>query len=208
MEETLFKVILQLTVIIVAARVCAALFQRMGQPGVCGEIAAGLMLGPSVLGKFFPHLSARLFDHSAGPILTIFSQIGLVLLLFLIGMEFDFSHLHQHRGKAVGISLAGILMPFGCGLLLARFIHPFVAKDISFVGFSLFTATAISITALPTLGRILIEFNLHRTHIGVTAITAAALNDAAGWIILATINAIVRSNFHAALAVKMVVETF
>ena len=114
----------------------------------------------------------------------------------------------HHSRKAVGISLAGIFMPFGCGLLLARFIHPFVAKDISFVGFSLFTATAISITALPTLGRILIEFNLHRTHIGVTAITAAALNDAAGWIILATINAIVRSNFHPAVAVKMVVETF
>jgi Kef-type K+ transport system membrane component KefB len=207
MEEILFKVILQLTLIIVTARIFAALFKRAGQPGVCGEIAAGLILGPSLFGKFFPHLFQRVFDPSVGNILTVISQIGLVLLLFLIGMEFEFSHLRSHGRKAVGISLAGIILPFGCGLLLARYIYPFVAKDISSVGFCLFTATAMSITALPTLGRILIEFNLNRTHIGVTAITAAALDDAAGWIILATINAIVRSNFHFALAAKMLVET-
>ncbi len=207
MEETLFKVILQLTLIIVTARIFAALFKRAGQPGVCGEIAAGLMLGPSLFGKFFPHLFQRVFDPSVGNILTVFSQIGLVLLLFLIGMEFEFSHLGSHGRKAVGISLAGIIVPFGCGLLLARYIYPFVAKDISSIGFCLFTATAMSITALPTLGRILIEFNLNRTQIGVTAITAAALDDAAGWTILATINAIVRSNFHPALAAKMLIET-
>jgi Kef-type K+ transport system membrane component KefB len=206
MEETLFRVILQLTLIIVTARIFAALFKRAGQPGVCGEIAAGLMLGPSLFGRFFPHLFQRVFDPAVGNILTVFSQIGLVLLLFLIGMEFEFSHLRSHGRKAAGISLAGIVVPFGCGLLLARFIYPFVAKDISFVGFCLFTATAMSITALPTLGRILIEFNLNRTQIGVTAITAAALDDAAGWVILATINAIVRSNFHPALAAKMLVE--
>lgn len=207
MEETLFKVVLQLTVIIVAARICAALFKRFGQPGVCGEIAAGLMLGPSLLGKLFPQFFQKLFDQSAGSFLSVFSQIGLVLLLFLIGTEFEFNHLRDHSRKAVAIALAGIIVPFGCGLLLARCMHPLVARDISFIGFALFTATAISITALPTLGRILIEFDLNRTGIGVTAITAAALGDAAGWIILATINAIVRSNFHPALAAKMVLET-
>jgi Kef-type K+ transport system membrane component KefB len=131
----------------------------------------------------------------------------LVLLLFLIGMEFEFRHLPDHGRKAAGISVAGILMPFGCGLLLARFIYRFVAKDTSFVGFALFVATAMSITALPTLGRILTEFNLNGTHIGVMAITAAALDDVAGWTILASINAIVRSNFHLALTLKMLLET-
>ena len=207
MEETLFKVVLQLTLIIVAARLFAALFKHAGQPGVCGEIAAGMMLGPSLFGRLFPQFFHKLFDPSVGNILSIFSQVGLILLLFLIGMEFEFSHLRDHSRKAIGISLAGIIMPFAAGLFLARFMHPLVAKGISFVGFSLFTATAISITALPTLGRILIEFNMNRTHIGVAAITAAALDDAAGWIILAAINAIVRSNFHPFLAAKMVVET-
>jgi Kef-type K+ transport system membrane component KefB len=207
MEQTLFTVILQLTIIIVTARVFAALFQKAGQPGVCGEMAAGLILGPSLFGKLFPHLFRSIFDPSVAHTITIFSQIGLVLLLFLIGMEFEFNHLRTYGRKAVSISVAGILMPFGCGLLLARFIYPFVGKDISFLGFSLFTATAMSITALPTLGRILIEFGLNRTHIGVTAITAAVLDDAAGWTILATINAIVQSNFHPMLAARMLAET-
>jgi K+:H+ antiporter len=207
MEDTLFKVILQLTVIIVMARIFAALFRRAGQPAVCGEMAAGLVLGPSLFGKLMPHLFQRVFDPSVGQVLAIFSQIGLVLLLFLIGMEFEFSHLQTHGRRAVGISLAGIGVPFGCGLLLARFIYPFVGKGTSLTGFCLFTATAISITALPTLGRILIEFGLSRSHIGVTAITAAALDDAAGWTILAAISAIVKSNFHATLATQMVIET-
>ena len=207
MEDTLFKVILQLTVIVVTARIFAALFRRAGQPAVCGEMAAGLVLGPSLLGKLLPHLFQRVFDPSVGNIFTILSQIGLVLLLFLIGMEFDFSHLPTHGHRAVGISLAGIVVPFGCGLLLARFVYPFVGKGISLTGFCLFTATAMSITALPTLGRILIEFRLNRSHIGVTAITTAALDDAAGWTILAAINAIVRSNFHPMAAVRMILET-
>jgi Kef-type K+ transport system membrane component KefB len=207
MEQLLLKVILQLTIIMVIARIFAAVFQRLGQPAVCGEMAAGLVLGPSLLGKLFPHLFQRIFDPSAGHILSIFSQIGLVLLLFLIGMEFEFSHLSAHGRKAVGISLAGILMPFGCGLLLARFIYPFVGKDNPFVGFSIFLATAMSITALPTLGRIITEFNLSGTHIGVLAITAAAADDVAGWTILAAISAIVRSNFYPALTVEMLLET-
>jgi len=207
MEQSLLPVILQLTVIIVTARGFATLFKKVGQPGVCGEMAAGLLLGPSLFGKFFPRAFHSIFDPSIEHTITIFSQIGLILLLFLIGMEFEFCHLRTHGYKAAGISLAGILMPFTCGLVLARLIYHLVARDISFVGFSLFTATAMSITALPTLGRILIEFNLNRTQIGVTAMTAAALDDAAGWIILATINAIVRSNFHPMLAARMLLET-
>jgi Kef-type K+ transport system membrane component KefB len=207
MEQTLLTVILQLTVIIVTARVFAALFKKAGQPGVCGEMAAGLVLGPSLFGKLFPATFHRVFDASVANTITIFSQVGLILLLFLIGMEFEFSHLRTEGRKAAGISLAGILVPFAGGLVLAQLVHPLVAKDISVIGFSLFTATAISITALPILGRFLIEFSLHRTQLGVTAITAAAIDDAAGWIILATINAIVRSNFRPMLAGKMLLET-
>lgn len=207
MERQVFTVMLQLTIIIVTARVGSALCRRAGQPGVCGEMAAGLILGPSLFGKFFPHTFAGVFDSSVAHTVTMLSQIGLVLLLFLIGMEFDFGHLRRYGRKAVGISLAGIVAPFGSGLLLARLLYPFVGKDISLVGFCLFTATAMSITALPILGRILIEFGLNRTPIGVTAITAAALDDVIGWTILATINAIVTSNFHPMLAARMLIET-
>lgn len=207
MEQILFKVILQMTVIIVVARIFAVLFKSMRQPAVCGEMAVGLVLGPSLLGKLFPHLFQRVFAPSIGPVLTIFSQVGLVLLLFLIGMEFEFGHLRSQGRRAAGISLAGIVVPFGCGLLLARYVYSWVGSGISMLGFCLFTATAMSITALPTLGRILIEFGVNRNHIGVTTITAAALDDATGWITLATINAIVRSNFHPMLAVRMIVET-
>ena len=164
MEQVLFKGILQLTVIIVVARIFATLFKSIGQPAVCGEMAAGLVLGPSLLGKLFPSLFQHVFDNSVGPVLTIFSQVGLVLLLFLIGMEFEFGHLRTQGRRAAGISLTGILVPFGCGLLLARYLYPLVGNGISMLGFCLFTATAMSITALPTLGRILIEFGMNRSH--------------------------------------------
>ena len=198
--------VLTLGFIVVTARIFTGLFRKIGQPGVCGEMAAGLVLGPSLFGKLFPQIFHRVFDPSVAQIFTVFSQVGLVLLLFLIGMEFEFKHLRTHGRKALVISLAGIVLPFGFGLLLARVIYPFIAREISFVGFSLFTATAMSITALPTLGRILIEFGLNRTQLGVTAITAAALDDAAGWIILASINAIVRSNFQPLRTAQMLLE--
>lgn len=206
MEYLLLKVLLQLALIVVTARILAALFKKMGQPGVCGEIAAGLILGPSLFGRLFPQTFQQVFDPSVSQIIAIFSQIGLVLLLFLVGMEFEFSHLRSHGRKAVLISLAGIILPFGGGFLLAKAIHPLVAREIPFLGFALFTATAMSITALPTLGRILIELGLNRTQLGVIAITAAALEDAVGWIIVASINAIVRSNFQPMLAIKMILE--
>ena len=207
MEQQLFTVLLQFTVIVLAARAASALFRKAGQPGVCGEMAAGLILGPSVFGRCFPHLFHTVFDASVGESITLFSQLGLVLLMFLIGMEFEFGHLRLYGRKAVSMSLVGVLAPFACGLLLAKLIYPWVGAGVSLLGFCLFTATAISITALPTLARILIEFGLNRTHIGVTAITAALLNDAAGWTILAVVDAMVQSHFHPLMAVRILLET-
>src|SRR6202023_808823 len=100
-----------------------------------------------------------------------FSQVGLILLLFIIGLEFDFGHLKHVGKKALSVSVAGILLPFALGLLVARILYPLAGGGIDRRGFSLFVATAISITALPILGRILVEFNLHRTRLGVLAIT-------------------------------------
>jgi len=206
MEHTLFTVILQLTFIIGSARLFAALFRKVGQPGVCGEMSAGLILGPSLFGRLFPDTFHRIFDPSVSLVFTMFAQVGLVLLLFLLGMDFEFDYLRVHGRRALAVAMSAMAVPFGLGLLLAKFMYPFVGMGISETGFCLFAATATSITALPILAIILVEFRLNRTQLGVIAITAAALMDVIGWILLATVNAIVRSNFQIWLTVKMLFE--
>ena len=151
MENVLLIVIIQLVVIVASARIFGTLFRRMGQPLVCGEIAAGLILGPSVLGGIFPGIFHRIFDPSVGQIFSIMSQIGLILLMFLIGLEFDFGHLRQNRGTAVSVSLVGIVLPFGLGIVLARWMHHALNLEGSWLNFSLFIGTAMSITAIPIL---------------------------------------------------------
>ena len=203
MEETLFRVVLQLVFIIATARIFAVLFKKLGQPGVCGEMTAGLILGPSLFGKLFPGIFHRIFDPSVSLVFIMFAQIGLVLLLFLLGMDFEFTYLRTHGRRALAIAISAMAVPFGIGLVLAKFMYPHVGVGISETGFCLFAATALSITALPILGIILVEFNLNRTELGVIAITAAALMDVAGWTLLATVNAIVRSDFQVWLSIKM-----
>jgi Kef-type K+ transport system membrane component KefB len=205
-EHTLIAVLTQFILILATARVAGLLFRRLGQPQVCGEIAAGLILGPSLFGRLAPQCFHAVFKPQLDVVLSIFSQVGLILLLFLIGLEFDFSHVRIHSKKALSISLAGIIFPFMLGLIAARALSSSINEPINPRAFALFLATAISMTALPTLGRILIEFNLHRTELGALVITAAAVDDAAGWVILAVVTAIVRSNFQIMRTVLLVVE--
>ncbi len=206
-ENILLIVILQLVVIIAAARVFGNIFRRLGQPQVCGEIAAGLILGPSLLGGVFPALFARIFDPAVGPVFTVMSQLGLVLLMFLIGLEFDFGHLQDRRKAAVSISLAGIVLPFGLGFLLGNYMHGQLGLTSNWIHFALFVATAMSITAIPILGRIMIELGINRTRIGSLTISAAAIDDAAGWILLTLVTASVRSAFDPVKTLGMTAAT-
>jgi Kef-type K+ transport system membrane component KefB len=194
-ENVLLTVIVQLVVIIAAARIFGVLFRKVGQPQVCGEIAAGLILGPSLLGGMFPDVFAKIFEPAVSGTFSVLSQLGLVLLMFLIGMEFDFGHLEENRRTAVSISIAGIAMPFGLGFVLGKFLHAQLGLGVAWIHFALFLAAAMSITAIPILGRIMIELGLNRTRIGSLTISAAAIDDAAGWIILALVTASVRSAF-------------
>lgn len=205
-ETMLLRVLIQLIVIIAASRIAGVAFRKLGQPQVCGEIAAGLILGPSLLGKIAPELFASVFSPSTGPILNILSQLGLILLMFLVGLEFDFAHLKTYGRTAAATSFAGIALPFGLGLLLAQFIHPLVAAETNKTGFSLLLATALAITAIPVLSRIMMELNIQRTPIGSITITAAAVDDVAGWTILTIAAAVVRSEFRVAHAAATIAE--
>jgi Kef-type K+ transport system membrane component KefB len=206
-ENVLLLVLIQLSVIITAARIAGIAFRRLGQPHVCGEVAAGLLLGPSFFGRLQPELFHRVFAPSVAPVLSILSQIGLILLMFIVGLEFDFGHLRKHARTAIATSLAGIALPFTLGLLVAQVAYPWVGQGIDKTGFLLFLATALSITAIPVLGRIMIELNIHRSPLGSLTITAAALDDALGWIILTMVASVVRSRFSPLSSLLMVAET-
>jgi Kef-type K+ transport system membrane component KefB len=206
-ENALLIVIVQLIVIVAAARLFGGLFRKLGQPLVCGEIAAGLILGPSLFGGMFPQLFHTIFNPAVGQIFAIMSQIGLILLMFLIGLEFDFGHLSENRGTALSISVVGIALPFALGLLLGRWMHAALGMHGRSLTFALFMATAMSITAIPILGRIMVELNVNRTRIGSLTISAAAADDATGWIILALVTAIARSSLNPEKLSVMVLET-
>jgi len=199
--------LIQLAVIVGFARLGGILARRVGQPVVCGEIAAGLILGPSVLGALFPGVSAGIFTADTAEAFTALSELGLVLLLFLIGIDFDFQHLRAHKGKPVLVSAAGVTTPFALGLGVATVIYPHVGGDVSESTFALFVGLTLSITALPILGRILIELGLNRTPLGVLAITSAALDDAVGWILLALVTSIAASGADWGRVGTMAVET-
>lgn len=217
-ERQVVAVLLQLAVIMVAARVFAALARRVGQPAVVGEIVAGLILGPSL----FSHIPIdwvqnvwRGVFHPAHPDLaelpvafTILSQLGLIFLLFMIGLEFDFSHLRTNNVAATGISVMGVAAPFALGAGLALVMHRTLdlanaSPGIPLTGFVLFMGTAMSITAIPILGRIMMEMNITRSRLGAITITAAAIDDATGWILLATVSAIVKSEFNVGVTLRM-----
>lgn len=211
-ESVLLPIVVQLILILLVARAAAAVARKLGQSGVVGEIAAGLILGPSLLSQFhfvhrifhpgLPDVPDPLADQIFHWIFTILAQLGLVMLLFLIGLEFDFSHLRWNGKAAFAISLAGIALPFALGLGITPVLlgsadlgtHPAADGPPNFWHFGLFLGTALSITALPILGRLMIELNIHRTRLGAITITAAAVDDAVGWILLAAVAALVQSS--------------
>ncbi len=190
-EELLFSVLLQLIVMIGAARAMHLVARRLGQPGAIGEIVAGLMLGPSLLGSIAPDLSLWLFGAKPAASITVLSQIGLTLLMFQIGASFEFGHLkdRKYRRAASAVAVASLLVPLGLGLAIGLASADRLAPDIDRVTYSLFVAVAMAITALPILGRILVQFGLERQPVGVVAIAAAAANDLIGWVLLAMVSA-------------------
>ncbi|AUW60246.1 potassium transporter Kef [Sphingobium sp. SCG-1] len=190
-EHLLFTVLLQLIVMIGAARLMHGLFRKIGQPGVVGEIVAGLLLGPSLFGHLFPQASLTLFGSRPEPSITVLSQIGLILLMFQIGSEFEFGRLRvpRLRNTTLFVAATSILAPLAIGVAIGRLSAATLAPGIDPLVYSLFCGVAVAITAVPILGRILSEYGMMRTDVGIIAISAAAINDVVGWVLLACISA-------------------
>jgi Kef-type K+ transport system membrane component KefB len=176
----------QMAIVLLITVACGWLALKLGQARVIGEIIGGILVGPSVFGRFAPHLSASLFPPSSlGPFETL-STVGLVLFLFLIGMELDYEHLASQRVTAVMASGMSILLPFAMGALLAHSLRiRFAPHGIGSIPFVLFLGISMSITAFPVLARILEERNLQGTALGTTAILCAAVDDVVAWSLLA-----------------------
>lgn len=186
--------LLQIITIIVVSRVFGFIFKKIGQPTVIGEIIAGIFLGPSFIGMFFPEFSLFLFPKSSLPNLQFISQIGLILFMFIVGMELDLTTLKKKAHEAVIISHASIIFPFALGMGLAYAIYQtYAPENINFLSFSLFIGISMSITAFPVLARIVQERQLSKTRIGTIVITCAAADDITAWCILAAVIAIVKA---------------
>lgn len=198
-EAVLFFTLLQLTVIVLAARLGGELAKRLGQSPAVGEIIVGILLGPSLFGLLAPDLFDYVFRSAPAEPMQVLSQIGLILLMFQIGIEFDFSHLRErdNRQAVTRVAIAGLALPFALGLSFGYLSAPELSPHADPFGSGLFIATAFSITALPILGRIMIEFKLTRHPIGVIAISAAAINDVVGWLLLALVTTLTLSHFDA-----------
>jgi len=194
LSKPLAAFLVQMILIITSARLVGLLARRIGQPLVVAEVAAGIMLGPSLFGWLAPDLWRQLFPDASLGLLHRFSQVGLIVFMFLIGLELD-PRLLRGRGRAsLFISQASICVPFALGVLLAFYFYPRLAPpNVRFVPFMLFVAIALSVTAFPVLARILSEKRLLRSKIGVLALTCAAANDVAAWCILAFVVSFVKS---------------
>ena len=201
LQDPLAILLAQIVTIIVVARFFGWVFKKIGQPTVIGEIIAGIVLGPSLLGMYFPEFSSTLFPVESLGNLKFLSQIGLILFMFVIGMELDLKVLKNKANEAVVISHASIVIPFTLGIGLAYFVYNrFAPEGVKFLSFSLFMGIAMSITAFPVLARIVQERGLNKTKLGAIAITCAAADDITAWSLLAVVIAIVKAdNFVSSL---------
>jgi Kef-type K+ transport system membrane component KefB len=193
-QDPLAILLMQIITIIFVARIFGWVFKKIGQPTVIGEIIAGIALGPSLLGMYFPEFSGVLFPAESLGNLKFLSQIGLILFMFVIGMELDLKVLKNRANEAVVISHASIVFPFTLGIGLAYFVYnSFAPQGVKFLSFSLFMGIAMSITAFPVLARIVQERGIHKTKLGAIVITCAAADDITAWCILAVVIAIVKA---------------
>jgi Kef-type K+ transport system membrane component KefB len=198
-SDTFLRVLIALTAIIITGRVLAKLFAYLSQPPVIGEVVAGILLGPSLLG---PEISGLVLPPSVAPYLGAIAQLGVVLYMFLVGLELNPALLRQRAHATVATSHASIVVPFLLGALLALPLYPRLStSDVPFTSFALFMGVAMAITAFPVLARILTDYGMTRTKLGVVALSCAAVDDVTAWCLLAFVVGVARAQIGEGLLV-------
>jgi K+:H+ antiporter len=191
--DLLWHLLLALAAVVIAGRLLGALFRFIGQPPVIGEVVAGILLGPSLLGRVSPEAYTFLLPPTVAPSLGLLSQLGVALYMFLIGVELDTDVLRGRIRATVSIAQAGMVLPFVMGAVLASFLYRELAPaGVPFTHFALFMGVAMSITAFPVLARILADTGLSRTDLGRLALTCAAVGDVTAWCLLAFVVGVVQ----------------
>lgn len=203
-KDIILFVFLDVAIVVAMARLFGRLFQKMGQPAVIGEIVAGIALGPTLLGLLPGHLDMVLFPTEVRDYLKVIAQIGLILFMFIVGLEVDLTTVRERRATATAVSLTSILLPFSLGVLLAVYLYDrhdvftdpktHATHPVGFWPFALFLGVAMSITAFPVLARILTERRMQRTSTGVLALACAAIDDVLAWSLLAVVVAVGSAN--------------
>jgi Kef-type K+ transport system membrane component KefB len=200
-QQDLLHVLLALVVVIATARAMGWIFRSASQPPVVGEIIAGIVLGPSLLGRLAPGAEGYLFPSTVGPFLNIIAQVGVILYMFLVGLELDPALLRKRGHSTVAISHASIILPFLLGATIALYLYPKLSTaDVPFTCFSLFLGVSMSVTAFPVLARILTDRRIHKTHMGAIALTCAAVDDVTAWCMLAFVVSVARAQASGAVA--------
>ncbi len=211
-DDTAALVFIDVAIVMVVARLAGALFKKIRQPAVVGEILAGIALGPSLLGLFPGQLPTRIFPTDIRPYLGVLAQLGLIIFMFIVGMEVDVALIKGKERIAGVISLSSIALPFGLGILLASAIHSSHVSAVEapqahrFLPFALFIGASMSITAFPVLARILTERKMYRTEIGALALACACVDDVVAWTLLAVVLAIIKSSGALSLP-KIILES-
>ena len=191
LQSTIGLLLIQILVILMAARMMGWIFRKLRQPAVIGEIVAGILLGPSLFGRLAPEAFTTIFPSESLPNVQLLSNFGLILFMFVVGMELRLSDIRRQLKGSLIISHSGIFLPFVLSLPLSYSIYTeYAASYTGFVPFALFIGIAMSITAFPVLARIIQENNLLRTHLGKLSLSTAAAGDITAWLMLAAIIAI------------------
>ena len=205
----LLHLLLALAVVIVAGQLLARLFRHIGQPPVIGEVIGGILLGPSLLGRVWPEASQYLLPASVAPALGIVAQLGVILYMFVVGLELDLGRLRNLGHATIAISHASIVAPFLLGVGLALGLYSTLAtQDVPFTPFALFLGVSMSVTAFPVLARILTDRRISKTNLGVMALACAATDDVTAWCLLAFIVGVAQAEVDQALMVSLITVAY
>jgi Kef-type K+ transport system membrane component KefB len=207
--DTVLHLLLALAAVVVIGRLLGFALRSVGQPPVIGEVVAGILLGPSLLGRLAPELASYILPASVAPFLNIVAQLGVVAYMFLVGLELNVDVVRERAHATVATSHASIVLPFVLGSALALILYPRLAtSDVSFTSFALFMGVAMSVTAFPVLARILKDRQMTQTELGAVALACAAADDVTAWCLLAFVVGVTQAEIESAALVALLTLAF